>query len=85
MPLFRRYFDRFEAVPDVESRLDLLLSPKGMAARETFWPTFTVFADGHVTLALSTGSDIDDEEKLFWVSTTADAMAGLELLAHHTQ
>lgn len=81
MPLFRDYFDRFEAVPDVEARLDLLLSPHGLAARETFWPTFTVFADGHVTLARNTGfDDVDEEEKLFWISATADAIAGLELL-----
>jgi hypothetical protein len=80
MPLFRRYFDRFEAVTDVEARLDLLLSPKGAAARETFWPTFTVFADGHVTLALNTGFDVDEEEKLFWISATADTLAGLGLL-----
>jgi hypothetical protein len=81
MPPFRRYFDLFEALPDVDARLDLLLSPHGMAARETFWPTFTVFADGHVTLARNTAfDDVDEEEKLFWISATADAIAGLELL-----
>jgi hypothetical protein len=85
MPLFRRYFDRFEAVPDVESRLALLLSPKGAAARQTFCPTFTVFADGHVALALNTGFDVDEEEKLLWISATADAIAGLGLLARQAR
>jgi hypothetical protein len=80
MPLFRDYFDRFEAVPDMESRLELLLTPRGMGARRTFWPTFTVFADGHVQLERSSGFDIDEELKAVWIDMTAEAVTGLELL-----
>jgi hypothetical protein len=45
----------------------------------------TVFADGHVALAHPTGFDVDEEEKLFWIGTTADAVVQLDVLARQAR
>ena len=86
MPLFKDYFDRFEAISQMESPTGVLLpGPRGMAARETFWPTFTVYADGQVKLGRDSGFDIDEEQKALWIDVTADALGGLDLIARRTR
>lgn len=83
MHFFRHYFDRFEALSEVEDRLDLLLRPKGEAAQEAFGPTLTVYADGEVRLSIRSDHATDDELKSALISETANALAGLELLEQH--
>ena len=62
MRAFSQYFDRFEALPDVDARLDLLLGPRVVSAYRMFQPPFTVFADGSLALSDDPSSPLAEEE-----------------------
>jgi hypothetical protein len=82
MRIFSQYFDRFEAVPDVDARLELLLGPRGDEAYRMFRPPFTVFADGSLTLSDHSSSPLAEEEKEFWITISAETIEGLVLLSN---
>jgi hypothetical protein len=82
MRIFSQYFDRFEALPDVDVRLELLLGPRGGDAYRMFRPPFTVFADGSLALSDHSSSPLAEEEEEFWITITTETIEGLTRLSN---
>lgn len=79
MEIFSQYFDRFEALPDVDARLKLLLGPHGAPAYRMFRPPFTVFADGSLALS-DPSSPLAEEEEELWITIATETIEGLARL-----
>jgi hypothetical protein len=80
MRIFSRYFDRFEALPDVDARLRLLLGPRGDEAYRMFRPPFTVYSDGSLALSDHSSSPLAAEEEELWITIATETIEGLERL-----
>jgi len=83
MRAFSQYFDRFEALPDVDARLELLLGPRGDEAYRMFRPPFTVFADGSLALSDHSSSPLaEEEEEELWITIATETIEGLTRLSN---
>jgi len=82
MRIFGRYFDRFEALPDIDARLSLLLGPRGTEAYRMFRPPFTVYADGSLALSDHSSSPLAEEEEELWITIATETIEGLGRLSN---
>lgn len=81
MRTFSQYFDRFEALRDIDARLELLFGPRGDEAYRMFRPPFTVYADGSLALSDHASSPLAEKEQELWVTITTETVEGLALLS----